>query len=259
VPQKRALERVGHEVVEVDLGADNSTTIRPEYARDHCDAVVFSKAKMVKPEDIQAVSKVVPTVYWFMDGLEVWNRRYRHRAEACTYVVAHAEGVAKKAGAFHIFEGFDPEVDNPQGLPKDTDCTFLGSLKRGRRFYTDAYPMNVIKKSTREEHAEWVSRSIININLTDPAIGGFSDRVFKVMSAGGFLLSSDTPEIRRVFLEPGTYLDTFSSPEEMKEKIEYYLKNPFKARAIANRGYQFVRSAFSLDVWAQKMTKLLEK
>lgn len=52
-----------------------------------------------------------------------------------------------------------------------------------------------------------------------------TQRTYEILASGGFLLTNDTPEIRRHFT-PGKDLIVSSSPEETIELVNYYLKNP---------------------------------
>jgi len=59
-----------------------------------------------------------------------------------------------------------------------------------------------------------------------------TQRTYEILASGGFLLTSDTPEVRRLY-EPGKELIVSSSPEETLELVEYYLNNPDECRKIA--------------------------
>uniref|UniRef100_UPI0011A495B4 glycosyltransferase family protein n=2 Tax=Bacillales TaxID=1385 RepID=UPI0011A495B4 len=58
--------------------------------------------------------------------------------------------------------------------------------------------------------------------------------------SGGFLITSDTPEIRRLF-KPGRDLVVSSSAEQTRELVAYYLKHPEEREKIRKQGKLTVR------------------
>lgn len=50
-------------------------------------------------------------------------------------------------------------------------------------------------------------------------------RTYEILGSGGFILTVDTPEIRRWFT-PGKDLEVSASPEQTLELVDYYRKNP---------------------------------
>lgn len=56
-------------------------------------------------------------------------------------------------------------------------------------------------------------------------------RTYEILGSGGFLLTADTPEIRRLF-EPGKDLVVSSSPEETLELVRYYADHPEEREEI---------------------------
>ena len=89
--------------------------------------------------------------------------------------------------------------------------------------------------------------SKINLNITLRSItSGIPLRCMEVMSCGGFLLTNYQPELSEYFTD-GEELAMFSTPDEMMEKIGYYLSHEEERIAIAKRGQQKVRELFSLE------------
>lgn len=90
---------------------------------------------------------------------------------------------------------------------------------KGRAIYGDAA-------------AEKVAESAICLNLLrDQNLGAHNMRTFEVPAMGGFLLSTRSVEQQDFFPE-GVMADYFSSPEELREKIAYYLQNIDKREII---------------------------
>lgn len=62
-----------------------------------------------------------------------------------------------------------------------------------------------------------------------------TQRIYEILGSGGFLLTNDTPEIRRLF-EPGKDLAVTTSPQETVSLIRYYLQNPEEREKIRRQG-----------------------
>lgn len=90
--------------------------------------------------------------------------------------------------------------------------------------------------------------SKINLNITHRTIqSGIPLRVFDIMGAGGFVLTNYQPEITEYFTE-GEDLAIYYSPEDMLEKVKYYLSNEEERREIAARGCKMVRERHNYEL-----------
>lgn len=84
-------------------------------------------------------------------------------------------------------------------------------------------------------------QSKINLNITLRSItSGIPLRVFDILGAGGFCLTNYQESILEHF-EDGRDLVIFSSPEDMLDKIEYYLTHEDERMAIARNGHEKVK------------------
>ena len=96
--------------------------------------------------------------------------------------------------------------------------------------------------------------SAINLNILDAMmVDSINLRSFDVMASGGFLLSEYRPEYERTFVL-GEEMDCFRTPEELVEKIEYYLAHPEIRSEIAGRGQRKVLGEHTIT---QRMRDLL--
>ncbi|MEC8022652.1 MAG: glycosyltransferase [Myxococcota bacterium] len=64
-------------------------------------------------------------------------------------------------------------------------------------------------------------------------------RVFDTLACGGFLITEHNDALLELF-EPDVELVTYRTAQELTAKVDYYLKHPEEARAIAERGRQAV-------------------
>ena len=97
------------------------------------------------------------------------------------------------------------------------------------------------------------SKIVLNISSWDPVRSGLNLRVFDVPATGAFLLTDHSGELAQHF-EPGRELETFSSPDELREKIIYYLSHDQEREKIARAGY---RKVLSFESYTDKMKVLL--
>lgn len=88
-------------------------------------------------------------------------------------------------------------------------------------------------------------RSKVNLNITLRCItSGVSLRVLDVLAAGGFLLTTASPEIKEYFTD-GVDLAIAYTPEEMIKKTAYYLEHEDERKEIAINGQKKVFEKFA--------------
>ena len=78
---------------------------------------------------------------------------------------------------------------------------------------------------------------LINLNIhISQTIYGNNIRNFDIMDGVNFLLSYYRESLNEMF-EIGKDMECYKSNEELKEKVEFYLKNQNKVNEIALNGY----------------------
>ena len=92
----------------------------------------------------------------------------------------------------------------------------------------------------------------LNENLFD----GVTQRIFEVMASGAMLLTEAVQDGLSELFADGAHLITFT-PENLLEKVKYYLRNPAERRSIASRGRAEVLRNHSCDVRAEKLLKII--
>jgi hypothetical protein len=269
VSQVNALRRQGVEVIEYSYRAELSKYKSIE-ERDNAlisliqiekpDAVLFSKCSRMGFGVIEEARKWATCIYWFMDWDRGFRRALLRMASGCHYAFISRRGSLEKLKKYaykkgsntsiHLLcEGFDADVDYPQDVPKIRDVCFIGRPRKERGVYTKALNIPVIRNCFRDDHSRTVSETRVNINFSEG--DGCSDRVYKILAAGGFLLTQPWVDLEDHFT-PGIHLDVFGTQEELSEKINYYLNNADKRKEIAINGLKCVQK-FSRDSWASKI------
>lgn len=90
-----------------------------------------------------------------------------------------------------------------------------------------------------DEMSRVLQSSKINLNILNPLNNKDSHnmRTFEIPACGGFMLHERSSELIH-FLEEGKEVECFDSPEELKDKINFYLKNDNLRQKIASAGYR---------------------
>lgn len=92
------------------------------------------------------------------------------------------------------------------------------------------------KNIYEEEKCKVLAGATITLNSFHfGEVNGINARAFEVAGCGGFQLASYTKTIEEHFT-PGAEIETFSCLAELREKVDFYLKDPEKANAIAAAG-----------------------
>ncbi len=89
--------------------------------------------------------------------------------------------------------------------------------------------------------------------------GDTNRRIFEVLMAGGFLLTdrlSSQTGLQRLFQE-GVHLECYGSPEELLEKINYYLAHPEEAEKIALAGHQKLVNEYHPDLVRKELLNFI--
>jgi len=268
--QLLAFKSLGHNVVgynykekALKVGEEERDKHLCEVVRKYkFDLVVFSKCNFLSEDVFKAIAATSKTCLWFMDPMVSYDQIMRRRTGLVDYVCCDKENVLEEAlkinkNSFHVCEGFDQEVDRPHDIDKEYDVSFIGNIygDRGETINNTNFDIRVISGAYGSTHAKEVSKSRINLNLCTS--DGASDRVYKILAAGGFLLSNDWKNREKYFTD-GKECVIFNNITDLNKKIEYYLKNPEQREEIANNGFKKVQ-CLNRNNWAEKIIQLSQE
>jgi len=109
-------------------------------------------------------------------------------------------------------------------------------------------------------HSKVVSQSKINLGIFSwPNIKlGLSARVYRIMGAGGFHLTTKVDGLEE-FFEEDKEIVMYSSIEECIDKIKYYLKYSEERNKIAQRGYEKVINNYTFHHSLRKLLSFVNK
>lgn len=98
-------------------------------------------------------------------------------------------------------------------------------------------------------YAKAIRSTRINLGIlgvTPEAKDETSTRTYEIPACGGFMLHERSPELLELYKE-GEEVACFSSPQELAEKIDYYLVRPEVRDTIAGAGHRRCVPAYSYD------------
>lgn len=183
-----------------------------------------------------------------------------------------------------IIEEFKSHMDHFYTYPMETfltDCKTLAQLYIGskitamerirtfdllsRNFHVDLYTgsdtsilphiHNRGLAKTLTEMPIIFHESKININTTSRSIrSGLPLRIFDILGCGGFVLSNYQPELPELFT-PDEELVAYSSPEELKELVAYYLEHDKERKEIAHNGFEKVKTHYTYPIRLEQMLR----
>ncbi len=178
----------------------------------------------------------------------------------------------KKAGA-KIVEylpfAYDGEIHYPVKVTPEeqkvygSDIVFIGSWDDEREQWLNYlldYDLkiwgNSWEKASKKIQKKWQGRAVVGEEFSKVCNSSkiilnlirkqnflaHNMRTFEVPACGGFILSNRTEEQNSFFKEKKE-AEYFSTPEELKEKIDYYLKNRELRKQIAISGFNKLKNA----------------
>jgi len=249
--QADGFENLGHKVIRYDYRAvakRYGSIGRDEHLISLCrketpDIILFSKCNKMDISVVEECGKVGKTVLWFMDNRWNIDDEARQKMKKCDYVFCSRwDGIDEASrlndNVYRLQGGYDPKVHYPIGVPKIRDICFIGALRPDRAAYAKAVGAENITGVYNEDHSRVVSETKINLNFTE--VDGTSNRLYKLMAAGGFVLTTPWRGIEEDF-EIGKDLDMFNSPANLKERAEYYLEHEYERNKIAKWGSETVK------------------
>ena len=248
----------------VSLGALGRDKDLVDIVKKHkFDLVIYSKCNMISLKTFEQINELATTCLWFMDPIVSYNDEMRAKTSLVDYFCCDKKNVldeAKKVNnaSYHVCEGYDERVDKIVSSSTQTnDVSFIGNLYGHREKVIEAagYPVKNYTNVYGIEHSIAVADTKINLNICTG--DGASDRVYKVLAAGGFLLTDDWAGRGEQFVD-GKDLVIFTDTRDLRDKIGYYLNNSEERQQIASEGSKTVRQ-YTRHKWASRLLEIYEQ
>ncbi|MBT4178259.1 MAG: glycosyltransferase family 1 protein [Candidatus Marinimicrobia bacterium] len=241
---------------------------------------------------LQSIKKTHPgidTIGWWVKDPRNDNQLINDAKLYNHYFCMHKDGYTANSGIEHlpalgVYSDLYRKLHQRLEINLSTDICFVGGqFPRRKKYITsltsleleiygpgwrkgkDAFNRDLsqcIKKSFiwGEDLVELYNNSkiVLNISQWSPnKRSGQNLRLFDVPSCGAFLLTDYSEELLD-FFEPGVEIETFESPEELSDKVKYYLSHPVEREKIARRGYEKSLELPSYSDRVQQIIKSIE-
>jgi len=135
-----------------------------------------------------------------------------------------------------------------KGRKIEWDMVFLGNAKSNRYYHKDRAPFiekvgkavrlkNITGEGqTKDQH--WIyNQSKYSLAMSFPMIEGTSNRLYNILSSGGFCITKYYPGLEKQFRH-GKHLVWFHNAKECMELIEYYNTHEEERKKIAKAGHE---------------------
>jgi len=266
ISQIEAFENLGHEIIPYDyrvrqkvIGTrDRDAQIINISKKLNVDFIIFSKCNEISINCILKCNDHTKTILWYMDCMNNFNTSLISKVKHCNCsFFAHPkpfeEALRYSKKVYFLEEGYDENIDKPINTPFIHDVSFIGNLDSNRKEYIKVLNKNDINvfnysKAYAEKHSKAVCESKINLNFIRDNSGP-SDRIYKVMAAGGFLLSQPWKDCEKDF-EVGIDFGVFITTKSLVEQCHYYLMNENIRKIIASYGHE-KNKKFTRTKWAK--------
>jgi len=270
---KHAFEQLGHEVMAVDAKLEvwNSYNIACHFMPNLvlCTKVkTQARALTSEVEKIKERFKDITICMWLVDTRPNINK-YMYLfslVRSCDYYfVVDTKTIPRwkeiNPNTFWLPQGLQDEIyDRPKEITNEErmkyscDVSFVGELKHPTHRHRNQYLESIRQMGVElklwgcrgnpqvrnEEHNKLVSLS--KINLCCSACPGneqyTSVRNYKILGAGGFALELYREGIYKIF--PENVIKCYTSPEDLKEKVRYWLDHDQERQQIADTAYKWV-------------------
>jgi len=199
------------------------------------------------------VNITIPKVFWAIDTHQFLPFQ-KEKAKYFNLVFSAQKNVINKFPhqAFWVPAGSSIHEKDLK-INRDIKCAFIGSIVPGlhskRKEIIDYLKVNIpdfqcFSNIFLEEKSKLSSRVKIMVNQS--LRNDLNFRVFESMSCGCMLITDKLIDngLEDLF-EDGKEIVTFSSKEELKEKIQYYLLRETELNEIAKRGQEKVLKYFT--------------
>ncbi len=262
-PQANAFEKLGHEVIRYDfkekLEEFGEPNLRDKDLINTCvsenpDLLLFSKGVGIDSSVIPTCQDICHVALWYMDPMINVDQELLEKIDKVNSVFYTAPTVYstlkdKNINSYFIHEGYEPTFHKfYDKIDKVYNVSFIGALKEHRKQYYDFYNFNCFSDKYNKDHCKIINQTRINLNFTNNR-EGTSDRAYKIMGSGGFLLTEPWDGLENDF-KPNEDLVIFNNENEFKEKIEEYLKDWQKRKQIARNGVNTVQK-YTVEEWAK--------
>ncbi|HAV42826.1 TPA: hypothetical protein DCX15_02255 [bacterium] len=207
------------------------------------------KIRMISDETIRFQSNNLSLHIW--DVMETFQHKYKYPIPFADEEGAIMFGRLLAGAATSLYRGRLINSLNEFDFHLYGDEGWKNLLRDGRIKFYGSLPY--------EELPRLFTASKINLNLTTtPIKTSLTQRPFDVLACGGFVLSDYRQDIQSL-LEIDKEIVYFRAEEELKEKIDYFLKHPRERREIAKRGQRRVLGEHTYKYRMERLVRVMRE
>lgn len=204
-----------------------------------------------------------PSAFWAIDTHMDFNRYLRVAKQYDLIFTAQRDGAEalNRVGiqATWLPLACDPFFHRKHVINKMHDLCFIGNMIDGPRadlvhFLMQQFPSMLVDRRYFEEMAKAYSASKVVFNRSIK--NDINMRVFEAIACGSLLMTNELKAngLDELFKD-GTHLATYQSPEELLDKIDFYLKNDQARETIAAIGMAHAHQAHT---YSHRVIRILE-
>lgn len=258
ISQRDCLTKLGHNVEEFSYRSINNFNIVLQEKSGY-DIILIAKGNGISKYTMKTLKQNnKKIVYWFPDPAQTFTMEMAEKTMLSDVAFFDKKNSLEKAKLVnkdcrYICEGYDESVDIVQNVKKQYDISFIGNIYGNRSSVLDRLKnVKIISSAYKSQHSIEVGKTKINLNIcTDKSA---SDRVYKILAAGGFLITDDWYGRELTGLVDGEDLVIYNDIEDLQEKIEFYLSRSEARNKIASKGLSKVKDLTRME-WAKEITK----
>jgi UDP-N-acetylglucosamine 2-epimerase len=194
--------------------------------------------------DYRIPHRLSPSAYWAIDTHVDFDLALRKSRERDYIFAAQKDGAERLRQVLGRAEWLplacDPEIHRPHRIEKRHDICFVGNVIPGPRtdllrLLQQRYEDIDIRRCYFDEMARAFSAAKIIFNRS--VSNDVNMRVFEAMACGSLLITNDLRNNGQDDLfGPGLHLVTYETPEELCDKIDFYLADEVARERIAAQG-----------------------
>ena len=252
-----------------NLSPDAFLTIKGSYIRQELFDILHEK-------NIPTINYYPDCHFNFNDVNEKLFKNYSIFVTTKSFQTSYLENILGKDKVKFIHHGYSPEVHKPIHYSESpigdnyflSDVSYVGTYSEYKAKWLEAvvsnFPSNKIsiygngwhnvskhpllssaiknKDLVGHAYSHALTHSKVNIavHFGKDDIHGWEDlvstRSFEIPACKGFMLHIDNPEVRSLY-SVGEEIDVFSTPEQLCEKISYYLSNDTVRTDMLEKAY----------------------
>jgi glycosyltransferase involved in cell wall biosynthesis len=271
----RSFEDLGHNVIRihekdsVNYIAQTITSAKPDF-------VIFAKLRVGNAEWLLNELRVrgIKTICWLFDLYWGYVREEQIKTLPCfkAQIVCTTDGgndekwEQMKIKHFTVRQGIYKPECFMLSEPKEHDLVFVGTFN----------PANVernivLDKLSEDFNLTWIGKRDANemrgtalnnlyaktkVVIGDSVISPkyWSNRIVETLGRGGFLIHKEVEGLKEEY----PYLVTYTDYEDLKAKIEYYIKHNKEREEIVKKNFEWVRDNYTCEKKCDEIIKIYE-